>query len=56
MRPFHLPSALALLLAPALASAHTTAGTHLHGGDLGSLSLLAVIAGIAVWLDRRSKG
>jgi hypothetical protein len=56
LRPFHLPWALALLLVPALAPAHTTAGTHVHEGDLGSLLALAVIAGIAVWLDRRPKG
>ena len=41
------------LLAPAVATAHGASAGHLHGGDLGSLLLLAAIAGIAVWIDRR---
>ena len=41
------------LLAPMATVAHTASDAHVHGGDLASLLLLAVIAGIAIWVDRR---
>ena len=41
------------LLSPALASAHTTAGAHAHEGDLAGLLVIALLAGLAAWLDRR---
>ena len=56
MHRFRLASLVATVgsLLPLTAVAHGAADAHVHGTDLGSLLLLAVIAGVAVWIDRRT--
>ena len=57
MHPFRLSSLAAVaagLLMPMAAVAHGAADAHVHEGDLTSLLLLAAIAGVAIWIDRRT--